>query len=753
MNKFKKLKKICQQCKDLDQNALMQELDFIKEKGLLNDFYALYKKGKTGNENKINSLTAYALGITNKKPAGKFTPNIRFKSARIAPPDIDLDFADHRRGEVIEYVKKKYGKNRVAQIITFGTMAARASIRDAGRALDLPYSFCDQTAKMIPMFTTLGDALENVDELKSLYQSDNQAKKLLNVAKKLEGVARHASTHACGVVITAEPLDSLVPIQYASQKDQSVVTQYEMHAIEDLGLLKMDFLGLKNLTVIENAIFDIEKKYEQSSKSSLRSDCKTKIDLNNIPLKDKKTFELLQKAQTTGVFQLESAGMRRYLKQLRPNEFEDIVAMVSLYRPGPIELIPEFIDKKHGKKEIQYLHPKLEPILKNTYGIAVYQEQVLQIARDLAGFTLGEADVLRKAVGKKIKKLLDEQKDKFIKGCIKNKISKSIARKLFSFIEPFARYGFNRAHATCYAMIGYQTAYLKAHWPEIFMAALLTCDKDNTDRIAIEVSECRDLGIDVLAPGVNESDQNFVAIENKKISFGLSAIKNVGNKVVDVIVSERQKNGKYKSLEDFLERVICKNLNKKSLESLVKCGALDEFGERNRLLYNIELLLLYARNIQKAANVGQASLFGSSQIKAPQLRLEDAKPISKKQQLLWEKELLGLYVSEHPIENLRKYFLRHTIACSDLNIGLVGKPIRIGGIVQKVKKYITKTGKPMMFVQMEDLTGSVDVVVFPRTLKENPNVWQEDKILMIFGKLNNRNKDLSFICESAREIG
>jgi len=728
------------------------ELKIIRQTGfasyllIVADFVNWAKKNGIacgpGRGSAAGSIVSYLLNITDLDPLKYNLLFERFLNPeRIEMPDIDLDFADHRRDEVIDYVRAKYGKDHVAQIITFGTMAARASVRDAGRALNLPYSFCDQTAKMIPMFTNLHDALENVSELKTLYQTDSQAKKLLNVAQKLEGVVRHASTHACGVVITPEPIDNLVPSQHASQKDQRIVTQYEMHAIENLGLLKMDFLGLKNLTVIENAVYQIEKKY------------KTKIDFQKISLKDKKTFKLLQNTQTTGVFQLESSGMKRYLKQLKPTEFEDIIAMVALYRPGPIELIPEFIDRKHGKKSIKYLHPKLEPILKNTYGIAVYQEQVLQIARDLAGFSLGEADVLRKAVGKKIKELLDEQKDKFIQGCVKNKISASIARKLFSFIEPFARYGFNRAHASCYAMIGYQTAYLKAHWPEEFMAALLTCDQANIDRIAIEVSECKSLGIEVLAPNINASAQSFTVTQDKKIRFGLSAIKNVGHNVVDSIVEERRKSREYKSLEDFLERVICKDLNKKSLEALIKCGALDQFGERNRLLNNIETLLLYARSMQKAVDMGQSSLFGASQVSAPQLRLEDAKPISKKQELLWEKELLGLYVSEHLMENFRDYFARHTIACSDLDNSTVGQLIRIGGIIQKIKKHITKNGEPMLFVEIEDLTGKAEAVVFPRTLKQNPNIWQEDKILMISGKLNNRGGDLSLICESARELG
>ncbi|MAG44812.1 DNA polymerase III subunit alpha, partial [bacterium] len=440
-------------------------------------------------------------------------------------------------------------------------------------------------------------------------------------------------------------------------------------------------------------------------------------------------------------------------KQLKPTEFEDIIAMVSLYRPGPMDFIPSYIARKHGQEKIKYLHPKLEPILKNTYGIAVYQEQVLQMARDLAGYTLGEADVLRKAVGKKIKELLDAQKEKFVQGCIKNKIDKKIAEKLFAFIEPFARYGFNRAHASCYAMIGFRTAYLKAHYPAEFMSALLTADQENTDRVAIEVDECRAMGIKVLPPDINESEENFVVTNPKTIRFGLNAIKNVGHNIVSAIVYERQKNNKYKTLENLLQRVTHKDLNKKSLESLIKCGALSQFGERNRLLANLETILNFARSLQKSANSNQVSLFGASDIAAPQLRLEDTKPVPKRQQLIWEKELLGLYISANPLEGFRDYLSAHTISCKDLENSALNQPIRIGGIIHRAKKYITKTGKPMMFVEIEDLTGKSEVVVFPRTLEQNPNIWQEDKILMIAGKLNERNGARSFICESARELG
>ncbi|MFH1392492.1 MAG: DNA polymerase III subunit alpha [bacterium] len=729
------------------QDRLNHELNIIKETGFASYFlivadFVNWAKDQgivvgPGRGSAAGSIVSYALNITDIDPLKYNLLFERFLNPeRISMPDIDLDFADHRRDEVIDYVRQKYGEEHVAQIITFGTMAARAAVRDSGRALGMALPFCDKISKTIPALTNLKNALENVPELKQLYQTETQAKKLLDVAQKLEGVARHASTHACGVVITDEPLDTLVPRQHPTQNDETIVTQYEMHSIEDLGLLKMDFLGLKNLTVIENAVKAIKKRYN------------IKIDFNKISLTDKKTFELLQKGQTTGVFQLESAGMCRYLKQLKPTSLEDIIAMVALYRPGPMDLIPDFISRKHGQKKIKYLHPKLEPILKNTYGIAVYQEQVLQIARDLAGFSLGEADVLRKAVGKKIKELLDAQKDKFVQGCIKNKISKNIAEKLFSFIEPFARYGFNRAHAASYAMIGYYTAYLKAYWPTEFMASLLTCDQQNIDRVSIDIEECKNLGIEILAPDVNESKEYFNVIAEKTIRFGLKAIKNVGRNVVEDIV----KKAPFKSLEDFVEKLEPKNLNKKSIEALIKAGALDRFSERNRLLENIEQILAYGRETRKAKEQKQDSLF-SNFGSEPKLNLPDVKSASKKKQLAWEKELLGLYVSEHPLEEYNDYFNQRAIAIQDLSLSLIGQDLRIGGVINKVKKIVTKAGQTMAFVELEDLTGRIEVVVFPRTFEQSQETWQADKLVLIKGILNNRDDSLKMICNGVEEVG
>src|SRR3989338_7295074 len=493
---------------------LEYELGVIKQTGFASYFLIVQDFVNWAKEHRIvvgpgrgsvgGSLVAYLLNITNINPLQYNLLFERFLNPeRISMPDIDLDFADYRRDEVITYVGEKYGHDKVAQIITFGTMAARAAVRDVGRALGYEYLYCDRVAKMIPFGLTLSDTLRDVVEFKELYDTDEKAKVLVDLAQKLEGVARHASTHACGVVISAEPLENIAPVQHPTQNDSTIVTQYEMHSIEDLGLLKMDFLGLKNLSIIEETLKRIYAIYGKN------------VDMDNLPLDDAKTYKLFQDANTVGIFQVESDGMRRYLRDLKPTEFEDIIAMIALYRPGPMELIPDFINRKHGRKRITYLHPKLQPILKNTYGIAVYQEQVLQVARDLAGFTYGEADVLRKAIGKKIKELLQEQKEKFIKKTIENGIDKKIAEGVFHFIEPFARYGFNKSHSAAYAMIAYQTAWLKVYYPVEFMSAMLTAEKNDIERIAFLIEETRKMGIEVLPPELNESFSNFSVVPAK----------------------------------------------------------------------------------------------------------------------------------------------------------------------------------------------------------------------------------------------
>ncbi len=691
------------------------------------------------------SLVCYATGITNIDPIKHDLLFERFLNPeRVSSmPDIDIDFTDRRRDEVIKYVADKYGADHVAQIITFGTMAARAVIRDVGRALAYPYSYCDALAKMVPFGMDLPEVLEKVSEFRNFYESDPQAKRLIDLALKLEGVARHASTHACGVVISANPLSDLVPLQHPTQDDSHIVTQYEMHAIEDLGLLKMDFLGLKNLTIIEDTLARIYV---------IRNE---KIDIDKIPFDDKGTYKLLQDALTTSVFQLEGEGMKRYLKELKSTEFEDIVAMVALYRPGPMQFIPDYIERKHGRQAITYIHPKLEPILKVTQGIMIYQEQLMQLARDIAGFSMGEADILRKAVGKKIKKLLEEQESKFVEGCVKNGTENKIAKELWQWILPFASYGFNRSHSAAYATIAYQTAYLKAHYPVEFMASVLTSEKTDVERIAMLIEECKKMDIEVLPPNINESLKNFTVVPDKKqIRFGLLAVKNVGENIIDAITKERKEKGQFRNIADFINRVHSKDLNKKSMEALIKAGAFDAFAERNQLLVNLEKLLEISRENQKSKNNGQIGLFASmsSAINTMEVKLEPAPPAKLLDKLAWEKELLGLYVSSHPLHGFKKLFESKCVPISSIDKTMVNKKVILGGLINSVKKIITKTGKPMLFLKLEDLSAKTEVIVFPNLLERNPGALQENKIVFFAGRIDDRNGEIKLVADDVQEI-
>ncbi len=591
-----------------------------------------------GRGSAAGSIVAFLTGITDIDPIRYELIFERFLNPeRVSMPDIDTDFADTRRDDVLRYVERKYGKSHVAQIITFGTIGARAGIRDVGRVLGLSYGYCDRISKLIPMFTSLTEAVETVPELRQMMNDDADAQRLVAIAKKLEGVARHTSIHACAVVITKDPLTTSVPLQLDQAGGSSIITQYSMNPIEKLGLLKMDFLGLKNLSIIEDTLKIIEKTHNGE-----------KFKIDSIPLDDTKTFQLLKKAQTIGVFQLESSGMRRYLKQLKPTEIEDIIVMVSLYRPGPMEFIPTYIEGKHGKREITYIHDSLKPILEKTYGIAVYQEQIMEIARSLAGFTYGEADVLRKAVGKKDKALLDEQEYKMIDGMVKNGMSSAIAKQIWEFILPFARYGFNRSHAACYAMIAYRTAYLKANYPAEFMAALMNADRDDTDRIAIEVAHAEEMGIRVLPPDINESAGNFTVVQvsnstgdehKTAIRFGLHAIKNVGDNIVTVLIDEREKNGPFTSIEDILTRIQDKDLNKKSLESLTKSGAMKPIAPQHILLANMDSFLQFIKHQSAERASGQFNLFANLETHAvPKIVLEDAPEIDDAIRFEWEKD-------------------------------------------------------------------------------------------------------------------
>lgn len=701
-----------------------------------------------GRGSAAGSIVAYALHITNLDPLRYGLLFERFLNPdRISMPDIDTDFDDVKRKDVIEYVSKKYGANRVAGIITFGTMAARAAVRDVGRVLGLPYGDVDRVAKVIPppvqgKHIPLEESIKDAPDLRAVYENDPRIKRLIDLAIRLEGTTRHASQHACGVVIAPEALSHFAPLQRAQGGDVEQVIQYSLHSSEVCGLLKMDFLGLSNLSVIRDCLEIIQTIHGET------------IDINTIPLDDSPTFELLGKAETTGVFQLESDGMKKYIRELKPTVIEDIIAMVALYRPGPMQFIESFIDRKHGRERIVFMHPLTENALKETYGIPVYQEQVMQVAKDMAGFTPGEADTLRKAMGKKIAKLMAELRVKFVDGSVKNNVKRETAEAIFQQFEEFAAYGFNKSHAACYAMIAYQTAYLKAHYPEAFMAALLNSDSGNIDRITIEVEECRRMGIEVLPPDLNESFTRFTVIKDKhQIRFGLVAIKGLGEDVVDGIIAERKQNGTFKDLADFASRIQDKTFNRRSLESLIKSGALDRFGERNQLCFNIESILEYHRRISQEASSGQFNLFSLAATAIhPPLVLRPAPQATERERLAWEKELLGLYISEHPFreygEKLRGLFvdILHIAQETDR------KNVRIGGMVTSAKRIITKNNEAMMFAKLEDTTGDIEVVVFPRIYRDKPEIWETGKTLVVSGRYQEKDGEPKLLAESGYEI-
>ncbi|MBI4032832.1 DNA polymerase III subunit alpha [Candidatus Berkelbacteria bacterium] len=701
-----------------------------------------------GRGSAAGAITAYALGITNLDPLKYGLLFERFLNPdRISMPDIDIDFADNRRDEVLRYVQDKYGEERVSQIITFGTMAARGSIRDVARALGMGFADGDRIAKLIPgkPGTTLKGALEQVTDLKAIYDTEPEMRKLIDMAMKLEGVARHASTHACGVVIADKPLTEYVPLTVNQKGPMRALTQFGMIDVETVGLLKMDFLGLSNLTIIKNALRIIKARHG------------VEVDIDTLPLDDPDAYALLSRAETTGVFQLESEGMKRYLKELKPSEFEDIIAMCALYRPGPMEFIPDFIARKHGRKEIKYLHPSMEEVLAPTYGVMVYQEQIMSLSRILAGFTQGEADTLRKGVAKKIKKVLDKIEPKFLEGCEKvGAITRGQAQQLWQEWLAWAKYGFNKSHAACYALIAYQTAYLKAHYPAEFMAALMTSDIHNLDRISIEITEAEKMGLRILPPSVNESYAEFgvVGEEGKEIRFGLAAIKNIGDAVAERIVEERKVNGKYVSLEDVVTRLGSSVINRKTLETLAMAGALDEFAERQQLIDNADLMLKFIATLEKEANSQQASLFGESSTAMPKshLKLTPSTAATKQQRLAWEKELLSVYVSEHPLDEHRDKLGKIETPLGELTTKNAGETVTCGGILTTVRSITTKSGEAMAFATLEDYTGSTEVVIFPRTFKESPALWQQDQVLLIKGKVNDRNNQRAIVVDSAKPL-
>lgn len=742
-----------------EQERLNYELGIIEKMGfsgyflIVADFVNEAKsRGITvgpGRGSAAGSVVSYCLNITSLDPIEHDLLFERFLNPeRISMPDIDTDFADHRRDEVLEYVRQKYGEDRVVQICTFGTLAARAAVKDVGRAYGVPFLEMNSMAKLIPERpgTTLSEALET-PELKNAYDSNQTYRKIIDTALKLEGKARHVSVHACGVIITPEPTSHYTALQRAPKDDTTTITQTSAKPLEALGLLKMDFLGLMNLTVIQTTKEIIERTHGQT------------IDMSKIPLNDPKTYALLQRGDTTGVFQLESGGMRRYLKQLKPTEFNDITAMVSLYRPGPMDYIPSYIKRKHGKEKVQYIHDDLKPILEPTYGIGVYQEQILQIARVFSGFSLGEADILRRAIGKKIKSELDAQREKFIEGAVKKEYDKKLAEKIFDdIITPFAGYGFVKAHGAGYARVAYETAYLKANYPTEFMAALLSADAQRTDRVMIEIEECRTMEIEVLPPDINESLRHFTALPAKKpgeqsaIRFGLTAIKGIGDSSVLQLIEARMQGGKFDGIEDFAKRIPAKILNKKTLEALAKSGALDSLAERRTIVEHYDKIVDFAKSIGDVSSQ-QTDLFAQMEDDtAAKIEFPETPEATNQQKLQWEKETLGLYVSSHPLAGLTKYIAKKAQLTNTITHKDVGKKITLAGIVEGVKKITTKKGDTMAIVFLEDPTGKIEVTLFPRTYAEAADYLESpDTVIVIGGTLDLRAGQLQVRADAIKK--
>ncbi len=745
---------------------LEYELGIIAFKGYAGYFLVVEDLIRYARENDIyynirgsvaGSMTTYSLGITKLDPIAYQIPFERFLNPeRPSAPDIDMDFADNRRDEIIEYAKGKYGADKVAQIGTFGTMMARGSVRDVARALGYPYSTGDRISKMIPMGSqgmpmTIDKAMTIVPELKEAYENENNTAIILNLAKKIEGSARHISVHAAGVVIAPNPLLQYVPVQY-DPKGESIITQYDMYSVgeDGVGLTKFDFLGLRNLSILADAVKLVDKIYH------------TKVDLETIPVDDKTTFAMLARGETEGLFQLNGAGMTRWLKELKPTTIHDINAMVALYRPGPMQFIPDYIARKHNPKLISYLDPALEHILKQSYGVLVYQDDLLIMAHDLAGYTWGEVDKFRKAVGKKIPELMAEQREKFIKGCIEHTgWTKDKATEVWTWLEPFAAYGFNKAHSASYGRVAYQTSYMKANFSVAYMCACLTAESGDIEQVAIYVDEAKRMGIKILPPDINESFGYFTVVaepdktveDSRAIRFGLYTIKNFGKDIGDAIVAERKKNGPFKTFTEFLDRINHKNLNRKSLEALIKSGALDSLGEeRGTMLGNIEIALEYAK--QTIHSGGQDSLFGimSDQTSLPTFRLKPCPPIETKERLAWEKELLGLYISGHPLEAYRDKFSRAENTINHNKHLPDGTNTTVGGIVEEVKVIYTKKGDAMAFVKIADLTDKLETVFFSDRYQNFKDLLVADTCLALRGKINHRNGEPSMIVDAVKVL-
>lgn len=761
---------------DQVRERLDYELKVIADKGYSPYFLVVYDLLRFARENHIltnirgsvaGSLVTYLLQITKCNPFEYKLPFERFLNPeRPSAPDIDMDYADTRRDEVIDYARGKYGIDNVAQIGTFGTMMARGAVKDVARAMKFPYVVGDKISKMIPpprqgFPVTIAGALEEIPELKELYDTDRDVQTILDMAQKVEGCARHISVHAAGTVISPAPLWEFTPIQ-KDPKGGKIITQYDMYTIEDAGLLKFDFLGIRNLTILGDAITIAEERYN------------TQIDIEEIPLNDPKTFDMLARGATMGLFQLNGSGMTRFLKELKPSTIYDINAMVALYRPGPLEMIPEYIKRKHNPSLVAYLDPRLEQILDQSFGVIVYQDDVMLIAIHLAGYSWLEADKLRKAMGKKIPAEMTAQKEKLMKGFIEHGLSQKKADLLWEQIEPFAAYGFNKAHAASYGRVAYQTAYMKANFPVAYMTAIMTNESGDVEKIAEIVSECKRMKIDVLPPDVNLSEGGFSIIRknsnetkndastssdrftnqdgtDEQIRFGLYTIKNLGVDIADAIIAERKQNGPYISFENFIRRVTHKNLNKKSLEALTMSGSLDEFGERGQILANMDNILAYHKHVVKD-NILQDSLFGA--LDATPFTMKQASPVSQEQKLQWEKELLGLFVSGFPLDPWKEKMEARGIDIEKVHHDVPdGKEVSLAVIIENSKITKTKKGDQMALVRLRDYRSAIEVAVFPETYKKYKSLIVIDVPLVVRGKVSTRNGEKTIVVDEIKKLG
>lgn len=723
------------------KERLEYELEIIENKGfspyflIVSDFIEWARANgiaTTTRGSAAGSLVGFAIGISGIDPLRYKLPFERFLNPeRPSAPDIDADFADNRRDEVLDYVREKYGTEKVAQICTFGTMLAKGSVRDVGRGLGHPYEFVDQIARLIPDGSqgfpmTLERALEEEPELRKLYDTNPQVRRIIDLAKQIEGCGRHVSIHAAGTVISPTALEDFTPIQIDTREGK-VITQYEMKSVESAGLIKFDFLGIRNLSILGDAV-----KLVKKTKG-------VEVDVEQLPVDDAKTFELLAAGNTMGVFQLSGDGMTKYLTELKPARIEDIMAMVALYRPGPIEMIPEYIKRRFDPSAVSFMDPRMESILDQSYGVIVYQDDVMLIAIELAGYSWLEADKLRKAMGKKIPEEMAIQKEKLLRGFQEHGMSEKKAKEIWKLIEPFAAYGFNKAHAASYGMVAYQTAYMKANFPAEYMTALMTAEVHDLDKISIAVDECRRMGIEVLPPNINESLKDFTYIDDRQIRFGLLAIKGLGEEVIEHIITERKANGPFADLADLARRVHHRAFNKKSLEALTLSGALDDFGERKQLSENMDRILTFNKAAAKEQEQNQSSLFDlAPDVMDMKISLRETEPATMRELLRFEKETLGLYISAHPYDEIHAEVKDHLMPCENVVKCTDGVFAKCGGILTEVKEIVTKKGDQMAFVQLQDLSGRTEVIVFPRTYKEFKHLLESDAIVLVSAKVSVR---------------